>query len=76
MFSKYGWNWPSGSGEQDKSVKSEQIDWQTEGQQTTGNQKNSPELSSQKSNKNQHPSTLIDFNNLMNGFRGNIPVLC
>ena len=35
MFcAKFGWNWPSGSGEEDENVKSLQTDWQTDRQTT------------------------------------------
>ena len=52
---KFGWKWPSGSGEEDENVKSLQTDRQTDGQtdgridrrRTTGDQKSSLELSAQ-----------------------------
>ena len=52
MFcAKFGWNWPSGSGEEDENVKSLQTDRQTDGQtdrrRTTSDQKSSLELSAQ-----------------------------
>ena len=44
LCAKFGWNWPSGSGEEDENVKSLQTDRQTDGQtdrwRTTGDQKN------------------------------------
>ena len=30
LFAKFGWNWPSGSGEEDENVKSLQTDRQTD----------------------------------------------
>ena len=48
---KIGWNWPSGSGEEDENVKSVQTDGWTDGQtdrrQTTFDQKSSLVLSAQ-----------------------------
>ena len=44
---KFGWNWPSGSGEEDENVKSLQTDRQTDRRRTTGDQKSSLELSAQ-----------------------------
>ena len=40
---KFGWNWPSGSGEQDENMKS----LQTDRQQSTSDHKSSIELSDQ-----------------------------
>ena len=53
-WARFGWNWSSGSGEEDKKVKSLQTDGQTDRQtdkqtdrrRTTGDQKSSLELSS------------------------------
>ena len=52
LCAKFGWNWPSGSGEEDENVKSLQTDRQTDRRQTdrrrtTGDQKSSLELSAQ-----------------------------
>ena len=44
---KFGWNWPSSSGEEVENVKSLQRDGQTDGRRTTGDQKSSLELSAQ-----------------------------
>ena len=46
LCAKFGWNWPSGSGEEDENVKSLPTDGQTD-RQTTGDQKSSLELSAQ-----------------------------
>ena len=54
LCAKFGWNWPSGSGEEDENVKSLQTDRQTDrwtdrrtDRRTTGDQKSSLELSAQ-----------------------------
>ena len=51
LCAKFGWNWPSGSGEEVENVKSLQMDRQTDRQtdrrRTTGDQKSSLELSAQ-----------------------------
>ena len=44
LCAKFGWNWPSGSGEEDENVKRLQTDGRT---QTTCDQKSSTELSAQ-----------------------------
>ena len=44
---KFGWNWPSGSGEEDENVKSLGKDGRTDRRRTTGDQKSSLELSAQ-----------------------------
>ena len=53
LCAKFGWNWPSGSGEEDENEKSLQTDGQTDRQtdsrRTTGDQKSSLELSAQMS---------------------------
>ena len=46
---KFGWNWPSGSGEEDEHVKILQTDRRTDRRRTTGDQKSSLELSAQMS---------------------------
>ena len=56
LCAKFGWNWPSGSGEEDENVKSLQTDGRTDRRRTTSDQKSSLELSaslyfSQKINK-------------------------
>ena len=38
LCAKFGWNWPSGSGEEDENVKSLQTDRQTDGQTDAGRQ--------------------------------------
>ena len=38
LCAKFGWNWPSGSGEEDEHVKSLQTDRQTDGQTDAGRQ--------------------------------------
>ena len=47
LWTKFGWNWPSGSGEEDENVKSLrqrwQRQWQQDGQQTNFDQKSSLE---------------------------------
>ena len=35
LYAKFGWNWPSGSGEEDENVKSLQTDWRSD-RQTDG----------------------------------------
>ena len=45
LCAKFGWNWPSGSGEEDENVKSLQTDGQTDRRRTTGDQNSSLELS-------------------------------
>ena len=48
LCAKFGWNCPSGSGEEDENVKSLQTDGQTEDRRrTTGDQKSSLKLSAQ-----------------------------
>ena len=47
FFAKFGWNLPSGSGEENENVKILQTNGQTDGQRTTGDQKSPLELSAQ-----------------------------
>ena len=47
LCAKFGWNWPSGSGEEDVNVKSLQTDGWTDRRRTKGDQKISLELSAQ-----------------------------
>ena len=48
LCTKFGWNWPSGSQEEEKNVISL---WKTDGQGTTGDQNGSLEFSAQVSSK-------------------------
>ena len=68
---KFGWNWSSGSGE-DENMKSLQTNGQTDRRRTTGDQKSILELSAQVSSKNHciDDPNLLDIKSLTSMFIG------